>query len=178
MKKIILFTCLFIFTLTINAQKLPVDAKSGKITIMNVVDAKGLSAQQIYDVSKKWGTENNLSIKEDKAGSKLVYDATFEVQYPATKSAEKIDGTITYKFQIGAKEGKYRYVLIDFVHTGAPEDGGDLESKEPDCKFTKISLRSWTSINLNTHKQALIIIKSLTDKIKAEQNDPTKSDEW
>jgi len=178
MKKIIFTICLFIMANITNAQKLPVNAKSGKITFMKTVDATGLTAQQIFDTAKKWGGENNLTIKSIKPGSQLVYDATFEVEYPATKSSTKINGNIHYKFQIDTKEGKFRYVLIDFTHTGAPEDGGALENKEPVCKFTNISSRSWTVVKQSTNKQALKIIKSLTDKIKAEQNDPTKSDDW
>ncbi len=178
MKKIILTSCLFILANVTNGQKLPVNTKSGKITFIKTVDATGLSAQQIFDVAKKWGSEKNLTLKSNKLNGQLVYDAEFEVSYPATKSTTKINGSIHYKFQIDTKEGKYRYVLLDFIHTGAPEDGGALENKEPNCKFTNISLRSWTVVKQSTNKQALKIIKSLTDKIKAEQNDPTKSDDW
>lgn len=178
MQKTLLILCLLFAVSIGSAQNLPVDSKSGKITFMKTVEATGLSAQQIYDIIKKWGQENSLTVKEDKAGAKIVYDASFEVEYPATKSAEKIKGTINYKFQLGAKDGKYRYILIDFVHKGQPEDGGSLENREPDCKFTNISSRSWTVIKQSTHKQALAIVESLKKKITAEQNDPTKSDDW
>ena len=67
---------------------------------------------------------------------------------------------------------------IDFEHKGQPEDGGVLENKEPDCSFTKISSRSWTVIKKQTHKEVLGVIESLSKKIKEEQNDPTKNDDW
>lgn len=145
---------------------------------MKTVEATGLSAQQIYDVAKEWGNEQAFMVDENKPGSKLVFKASCKVKYPATKSAEKLDGTVSFKFQVGAKEGKYRYIAIDFTHSGAPDDGGALEDRVPDCEFTDISSRSWTVIKKQTYKELNVLIASLTKKITAVQNDPTKSDDW
>ena len=171
----------FVFLLTVAfgfSQNLPIDPKSKKVAFIKIADASGMTAQQIYDVAKEWGNEQSFVIEEDVAGKKVVFKASCKVKYPATKSAEKLDGTVSFKFQIGAKEGKYRYVAIDFTHSGAPEDGGALEDREPDCKFTNISARSWTVIKQQTHKEVNIILDSLTKKMTAVQNDPTKSDDW
>ncbi len=173
------FTLLLICSLFLgHAQDLPVDSKSGKITFMKVVDANGLTAQQLYDIAKKWGAEQGYTIKEDEPGKKITFNGSTAIEYPATKSAEKLKGDINFIFQFGAKEGKYRYVFTKFSHKGNPEDAGDLEDSEPDCTFTKISARSWTVIKKQTHKELLITIDKLTKKVTAEQNDPTKSDDW
>ncbi|MGB0896757.1 MAG: DUF4468 domain-containing protein [Flavobacteriaceae bacterium] len=175
----IAFTLLFIATLTTsNAQDLPVDAKSGKITFMKTVDASGMTAQQLYDVAKEWGAEKNYSVDEDVPGKKITFKASTEIEYPVNKSSEKTKGTANFKFQLGAKEGKYRYIFTNFEHTGSPEDAGALEDAEPDCTFTKISIRGWTVLKKDTHKKMLILIDELTKKIKAVQNDPTKNDDW
>ena len=178
MIKNILSLCLLICMSVGFSQNLPVDPKSKKITFMKVVDASGLTPEQIYDVAKEWGNEQMYMVDENVPGKKISFKGSLKVKYPATKSAEKLDGNVSFKFQIGAKDGKYRYVAIDFIHTGAPDDGGALEDRAPDCDFTNISSRSWTVIKQQTNKEMNKIIKSLTDKMTAVQNDPTKSDDW
>ena len=178
MQKILFTTSLLFFFLSSNAQKLPVNPKSGKITFMETLDAKGLTSQELYDIAKKWGETNNLTINEDQAGSKIVYKGACNIEYPTARTAEKSKGDVTYKFQFGAKEGKYRYIFTDFTHTGEPEDAGALEDAEPDCGLNKITIRGWTLIKKTTRLKILKLIESLTKKITAEQNDPTKSDDW
>lgn len=175
----IAFTLLFLSSIiTSYAQNLPVDAKSGKITFMKTVDAEGMTSQQLYDVAKEWGAEKNYSIEEDKPGAKITFKGTAEIEYPVNKSSEKLKGIVHFKFQLGAKEGKYRYIFTNFEHKGNPDDAGALENEEPDCTFTKISIRGWTVLKKDTHKKMLILIDELTKKIKAVQNDPTKNDDW
>ena len=175
----IAFILLFLTSISIGtAQDLPVDAKSGKITFMKTVDANGLTSQQLYDIAKEWAGEKNYTVEEDIPGSKITFKASAEIEYPVNKSSGKTKGTANFKFQLGAKEGKYRYIFTDFVHTGDPEDAGDLEDAEPDCTFTKISIRGWTVLKKDTHRKMLILIDELTKKITAEQNDPTKNDDW
>jgi hypothetical protein len=178
MHKILLTLSLLLISFSSKAQDLPVNAKSGKITFMKTVDAKGLTAQQLYDIAKEWGGKQNFTIEEDKAGVKINFKGSSKIEYPTAKSTEKTEGNVNFKFQFGAKEGKYRYIFTNFTHTGDPEDAGDLEDVEPDCTFQKISIRGWTVLKKNTHKELLILIDALTKKIKAEQNDPTKSDDW
>ena len=145
---------------------------------MKTVDAEGLTSQQLYEIAKKWGEANNFSITEDKTGSKIIYKGTCNLEYPTARTTEKSKGDVTYKFQFGAKEGKYRYIFTDFTHTGKPEDGGDLENAEPDCGLHKITIRAWTLIKKTTRLEILKLIESLTKKITAEQNDPTKEEDW
>jgi len=178
MHKILLTLSLLLTVFFSKAQDLPVNSKSGKITFMKTVDATGLTAQQLYDIAKEWGGKQNFTIEEDKAGAKITFKGLCKVEYPAAKSADKIEGDVNFKFQFGAKEGKYRYVFTNFTHTGDPEDAGALEDAEPDCTFQKISIRGWTVLKKSTHKELLKLIDALTKKVKAEQNDPTKSDDW
>ena len=175
----ILFTTSLLFTIfTSKAQDLPVNAKSGKITFMKTIDAEGLTSQQLYDIAKKWGELHNLNISEDLAGNKITYTGKHNIEYPTARSSEKSKGDVNFKMQFGAKEGKYRYIFTDFKHTGNPDDAGALENSEPDCGFQKITVRGWTLIKKTTRLETLKLIKSLTKKIKAEQNDPTKNEDW
>ncbi len=178
MQKILITTSLLLIFLSSNAQKLPVNPKSGKITFMETVDAQGLTSQQLYDIAKKWGETNNLIITEDQTGSKIIYKGACKLEYPTAKTTEKSKGDVNYKLQFGAKEGKYRYIFTDFNHTGQPEDAGALEDSEPDCSFQKITIRGWTLIKKNTRLEILNLIDSLNKEVIAEQNDPTKNDDW
>ena len=178
MSKILLTLSFLLTVFYSNAQDLPINAKSGKITFMKTVDASGLTAQQLYDIAKEWGEKQNFIIGEDKPGEKTTFKGSCNVEYPASKSKEKISGDISFKFQFGAKEGKYRYIFTDLIHSGDPDDAGALEDAEPDCTFQKISIRGWTVLKKNTHKELLKLIDALTKKVKAEQNAPTKSDDW
>jgi hypothetical protein len=178
MQKILFTTSLLFFFLYSNAQKLPVNPKSGKITFMKTLDAKGLTSQQLYDIVKKWGETKKIIITEDNPGSKIVYKGVCNIEYPTARSSEKSKGDVNYKFQFGAKDGKYRYIFTDFIHTGKPENAGALENIEPDCGLHKITIRGWTLIKKTTRLEILKLIESLTKKITAEQNDPTKSDDW
>lgn len=178
MQRIGITLLLLVTCFTIKAQDLPVDAKSGKITFMKTVDANGLTSQKLYEIAKEWGDKQNYTIEEDIPGSKITFKGSTEIEYPVNKSAEKLKGTVHFKFQLGAKEGKYRYIFTNFEHKGNPDDAGALEDAEPDCTFTKISIRGWTVLKKDTHRKMLILIDALTKKITAEQNDPTKNDDW
>ena len=154
MLKNFILISLFLSNFFIQSQNLPVDDKSGKITFMKTVDAKGLSAEKLYQIAKEWGNEQSFTIDESKPNSKIIFNGSCKVNYPATKSAEKLDGRVEFKFHFGAKEGKYRYIAVEFIHKGAPKDGGALEDRVPDCEFINISSRSWTVIKKQTHKES------------------------
>jgi len=178
MYKTLLILSLLLIGFSSKAQNLPIDSKSKKVTFMKAIDANGLSAQQLYDIAEKWGNDNSFMVEEKKPGSKLVFRGSLKVTYPATKSAEKLKGNISFKFHFGAKENKYRYVAVDLEHSGAPDDGGALEDRVPDCEFSVLSSRTWTVIKKQTLKKMNVLVASLVAKITAEQNDPTKSDDW
>ena len=173
---LLVFT-LFSFTL-INAQNFPIDEGTGKITYMETVSCGSLAASEIYTTTKDWAKEQNLNTTTDEANKKLVYSGTFTVSYRPSKSTSNEEGTVSYTLHIGAKDGKYRYILVDLVHKGASGDGGKLENAKPDCGTTVINNNSWSKIKQQAHAQANKLIESLNKKIKEVQNDPTKNDDW
>ena len=173
------------FLLLVNVsfgQDLPVDQNTGKITYLEVVDAAGLTAKDIYAVAKKWGADKKFTIKEDKENETLVYTGTTPVEYPNVSGNAIDKGKVTFSFSIFAKEGKYRFIATDLVHTAegkvAGSDGGKLENVSPDCGKMKMSAKGWVSIKAKTDVNLKALVADLKRVIKEAQNDPAKKSDW
>lgn len=173
-----LFLACSLFILNVQAQNFPVDSGTGKITYMNTVEAKNMSAADIYSAANDWGKDNGLTVESAESNKKLVFSGAFKVKYRPAKGTTNEEGTVEYKLHVGTKEGKYRYILVDLVHKGAAGDGGKLENLKPECGTTKITNHSWSGIKNKTHSLASKQIESLQKHIQEIQNDPTKNDDW
>lgn len=178
MKHYSLLVIAFLSFTVLSAQNFPVDEGTGKITYMETVSSGSLTAAEIYNTTKEWAKTKELSTTEDEANKKLVYSGSFKVSYRPSKGTTNEEGTVSYTLHIGAKDGKYRYILVDLVHKGSSGDGGKLENAKPDCGTTIINNNSWSKIKQQAHTQANELIESLSKKIKEVQNDPTKNDDW
>ena len=128
-RSLILVALSFLFAQSFS-QSLPVNEKTGKITYMDVVNSGSLKPQQLYDIVKEFVASKGFENTIDEAGSKLKYDAKFKLSYPGVKSSLE-DGFVKFTFTADLKDGKYRYILTDFVHVGQAKygSGGKLESK-------------------------------------------------
>lgn len=180
MKRHYLITlCFSLVLLTTNAQNFPIDDGTGKITYMKTVDCDNMSATDIYNTTKEWAKEQEgLSIQTDEVNKKLVFKGSFKVSYRPAKGTTNEEGEVSYMLHVGAKDGKYRYILVDLVHSGSSGDGGKLENPKPDCGTNKITNNSWAAIKQRTHSLSNKLITSLSKKMKEVQNDPTKNDDW
>ncbi|HSZ24751.1 MAG TPA: DUF4468 domain-containing protein [Cytophagaceae bacterium] len=177
-----LLSILLLVVNTSFAQDLPVDQNTGKITYMEVVDAAGLKAKDIYTVAKKWGTDKKFLVKEDKENETLVYTCTTPVEYPNAGGNANDRGKVTFSLSVFSKDGKYRYILTDLAHTAegktAGSDGGKLENVSPDCGKTKMSAKGWVTIKTKTDASLKALIADLKRVIKEAQNDPAKKSDW
>jgi hypothetical protein len=163
-------------------QDLPVDQNTGKITYLEVVDAAGLTSKDIYAVAKKWATDKKFVIKEDKENETLVYTGTTPVEYPNVSGNAMDKGKVTFSFSIFAKEGKYRFIVTDLVHTAegkvAGADGGKLENVSPDCGKMKMSAKGWVTIKGKADANLKALIADLKRVEKEAKNDPAKKSDW
>src|SRR5205809_7451024 len=101
MKKIILsLALLFSLTVVTQAQILPIDAKTGKVMYIEVVDAAGMSAKDLYKAAKEWAVSKGMEIKkEDEATGELVFAGKMPIDVTGLKGkAEK--GNVNYSFSI------------------------------------------------------------------------------
>ncbi|MCP4521788.1 MAG: DUF4468 domain-containing protein [Cytophagales bacterium] len=158
--------------------QLPVNAKTKKVTFLEVVDATGMSAQQLYDTAKEWAKGKGFTVSEDVAGSKLVFTAKHSLTYKGKKKEEA--GDVAFTFSIFLKKDKYRIIVTDFVHagTGKSPSGGKLELKVPECSSAKMNSATWLNIKKQTNAQTKKQIADLKRVIKEVQNDPANSDDW
>jgi len=163
-------------------QDLPIDQNTGKITYLEVVDAAGLTGKDIYAVAKKWATDKKFTIKEDKENESLVYTGTTPVEYPNVSGNAMDKGKVTFSFSIFAKDGKYRFIVTDLVHTAegkvAGSDGGKLENVSPDCGKMKMSAKGWVTIKAKADVNLKALIADLKRVEKETQNDPAKKSDW
>jgi hypothetical protein len=179
----ILFTILSLMIASMvvcQAQTLPVDSKTGKITYLEVVDAAGLTAKDLFKVAKDWGTSKGFTIKkEDEATGELVFEGSNKSDFANPKGKPE-NATVNFSLFVFLKEGKYRYILTDFVHTATnpKAGGGKLESPTPVCGAAGMTSATWVSIKKKTQSSAEALIADLKRVIKETQNDPTKKSDW
>ena len=169
------------FALVTFGQDLPVDAKTNLITYTEVVTSNNMTAQELFDLGKNFCKEKGYIIKEETAGQKFEFTATFKVYYPSATSGKSDEGLITYLFYMDFKDGKYRFILNEFVHTGTSvknSDGGQLENKSAACGGQKMSGRGWVTIKNKTDKKIKELTAELKQLIKEVENDPKKSSDW
>ena len=181
MKKLLLsFALVVAFLSTLKAQILPVDAKTGKVTYIEVVDAAGMTAKDLFKAAKDWGVAKGLEVKkEDEATGEIVFAGKMPVDYTGMKGkAEK--GIINYSFSIFIKDGKYRFIATDFIHEGVGSDpsGGKLEAVSPVCGPGRMSSSTWLMIKKRTSSGMDAIVADLKRVIKEIQNDPAKKTDW
>src|SRR6478609_4667126 len=146
MKQLILsFALVVAFISTVKAQILPIDAKTGKVTYIEVVDATGMTAKDLFKAAKDWGVSKGYEIKkEDEATGELVFAGKLPIEYPGMKGKPE-KANINFSFSVFIKDGKYRFIATDFIHEGVGSDpsGGKLEAVAPSCGPGRMSSGTW-----------------------------------
>jgi hypothetical protein len=182
-KKISFVAALFFALLSYSfAQELPVDKNTGKITYLEVVDADGLTAKEMYTIGKKWAADNKLVLKEDKENETLVYTGNSALDYPNTTGNGIDKGKVSYTFSIFLKDNRYRFIVTDLAHSGegksAGSDGGKLENVSPECGKAKMSAKGWVTIKTKADTNLKALTADLKRVYKEAQNDPSKKSDW
>ena len=178
MRRILLAVLAIGFATIIKAQELPVNEQTGKITFMEVVETGNVTAKEGYDVIKKWCDGKGMTVTEDAAGAKYFLTKKHKVSYPATKGGITHDGVVTFNVQFFFKDGKFRYILTDFVHSGKYGSGGKMENEKPQDGYGKISERAWNMIRDQTYDKTTKMVTSFKKALQEFQNDPARSDDW
>ena len=179
MKKIISSIFLLAFVCLSYGQNLPINEKTNKVTFIEVVDAPGMKASELEKTVKDFMKEKPYTLKEETAGSEVVYAAYHKVSHPA-KSGGFEEGKVNFTFSVFFKDDKYRIILTDFVHEGDGKvpDGGELEEQQAKCGPSKMTAKAWVTIKNRTNQLSEELIAELEQKILEVQNDPAKNDDW
>lgn len=143
---------LVVVALTANAQTktFPIDTATKKIAYSEVIQLNGVTKDELFKRSKNLGISGAGTQKEDAAQGLYVYKGSFSVSYPSPQMALTHTGTVEYTVTIASKDGRYKYIISNFVHSGPRASGGKLESKEPECGKYTLTMAGWGAIKKQT----------------------------
>jgi hypothetical protein len=116
----------------LDGTELPFDATTHQIAYQGVVEVAGATKEQLYTRAYEWlakayRSANDVIQMQDKEAGRLVGKGTASVRARGLSA-----GYVRHTLTIYLKDGRYKYVLTDFVHeSGGMKDvysGGPLES--------------------------------------------------
>ena len=140
-KNLLLFSALILFSVS-NAfgqqekfnnkvtPKLPIDNLTNKITYSEVVYVDSLAnKEELFSRAREWfakayKSSTNVIQMEDKESGKIVGKALMKVYHKALGSNYP-SGYINYTISIYLKDGRYKYEVTTFHHTGQLVSGGN-----------------------------------------------------
>ena len=180
-KKVFLFILGLVFYTGTQAQEMPVNASTGKVTFMEVVDAKNMKAKDLYKILGEWCVAQGLvPSKKDDENNEAVYTGIIPLEYPSIKAGKNDKGKVSFTISIFGKDDKYRYIITDFVHEGVDNagNGGKLESQLPECGKGCMAPGNWVYVKNKVKGQTIIWVKDLKKTVIQVQNDPAKNKDW
>ena len=139
MKKNTNITFLLILTLILSAFSvfgqnvtpiLPIDSLTKQITYSEVIKVDSLESKMVlYSKAREWFAKTYKSSSDviqmdDKESGKLVGKALMQVYHKALGSSFP-SGYINYTISIYVKDGRYRYEITNFYHSGQYVSGGN-----------------------------------------------------
>lgn len=166
----------------------PMDSTTGKITYTEVVKVDSTATKdELYSRAREWfakayKSSTNVIQMEDKESGKIVGKALTQVFYQAMKSNYS-GGYFHYTISIYIKDGRYKYEVTDFYHTGQASphvpDYGTAESMiNSKDKTMGIAMQKYYNYYLY---QLDIDIRGLIADLKAAMTTKAsgaKSDDW
>lgn len=134
-KNLMLFSSFIVFSVS-NAfgqketPRLPIDSLTNKITYSEVVSVDSLDSKQVlFSRAREWFARTYKSSidviqMEDKENGKIVGKALMQVFHKAL-GTNFPSGYINYTISIYIKDGRYKYEVTNFHHTGQLVSGGN-----------------------------------------------------
>jgi hypothetical protein len=126
--------CTLLSVLPVFGQKetpnLPIDISTNKITYSEVIFVDSLAnRQELFSRAREWfartyKSSTNVIQMEDKESGKIVGKALMQVFHKALGHNYE-SGYINYTILIYTKDGKYKYEITDFYHTGQLVSGAN-----------------------------------------------------
>ncbi len=169
----------FAFMAKAQTKTFPIDTATKKITYSEVVQITGATKDELYKRSKNLGVSGSGTQKDDAAQGLYVYKGSFSVSYPSPQMALTHTGTVEYTVTIASKDGRYKYIITNFVHSGPRASGGKLESKEPECGKYTLTMAGWGAIKKQTMEQMDKFILNLKAGLGgSDPNAPKIGNDW
>lgn len=158
---------------------LPIDPKTNLISYSEVVVLTDSAAKnELFSRAKScfahlFKSSQKVIQNEDKEAGTIIGKGTIKA-YARALGADFDGGYVNFTITIACKDGRYKYILSDFVHEGTGSkmpSGGNLENT---------SASTWTNRQWNHMKSQIDAdIKSMISKIKSEMNKPSpQNEDW
>jgi len=164
MKLMLTFITGLLISAGIQAQTLPApDSTTKKINYSEVVTVNGATKDLLYKRAKNLNISGAGMISDKPADGYYSYGGTFKVTYHAPQPGLMHTGMVSYTVTVTCKDGRYKYVITDFVHTSDKGNGGPLEKSIPVCNKYVLTLQGWGEIK----KQTATEMEKLAANIKA-----------
>jgi|SRR6478609_8322794 len=143
----------------------PIDQATQKITFAEVVEVSGSTKAVLYSRAKQLGILGANTKVDNAAEGIYSYKGEFQVKYHAPQPGLYHTGVVNYVVTIYCKDGKYKYVITDFIHTSPKGNGGKLEGALPECGKYVLSPSGWADIKKSTWEQTDALVRNLKLKM-------------
>ena len=149
---------------------LPIDSGTGKITYSDIVYVDSLvKKQELFLRAREWfaktyKSSTNVIQMEDKESGEIIGKALMKVYHKALGTYYP-SGHINYTISIYLKEGKYRYEITHFYHTGQITSHGATIPDYGSCE-NMINTTDRT-MGISHQKMYNYYLEQMDDKTKA-----------
>lgn len=157
MKNLLFILLLFpAFAFAQDAPKLPLN-KSGIIEYTEVVQVDSVDAKMLYSrarlfVANAFNSATDVTKLEDENTATVVTKGFLPRNYTYPLNRD-FGGAVSFSFTIQCKDGRYKYMVTDFVHHDRLKpgySGGALERDKPACGGLHMNRKMWTQIKSET----------------------------
>ncbi|MCU0416898.1 MAG: DUF4468 domain-containing protein [Cytophagaceae bacterium] len=169
MKKTVYLFLLVCLSPLLSFGQLPIDSVTKKVSYTGVEQIAGATMADLYKRAKNCNADGSAVVMDNSTTGIYSYKGSFSVLYSAPQPGLKHSGKVSYAVTIAVKDGRYKYVITDLVHTSEKGNGGGLERSIPECNKYVLTLAGWAEIK----KQAETQMNTLVANIKRGMNPST-----
>jgi hypothetical protein len=161
------------------------------IEYIEVVSVDGLTKDQLYSAALAWFGETFKSAKnvldvQDREAGRIVGKPLYQYEPTVFIGSARIRGVVSYSVTLEVKDGRYRYIIGNFVHEGTPGPGGAAASfrlltTDLKCPYSidgptsSGTQETWDHLKLLAKYEANQLIVSLKSHMK---QSAAKSEDW
>lgn len=148
-----------------------------------VVQVDTSSAKILQSRAKLFIAENFKSAKsviqlDDQEAGVIVAKGNFVPTIKAPLLGHIGYGYVSFSLKLQFKDGKYKYTITDFFHTGDGnvQEGGNLTNTKPACGTFLMSKDYWHQVKLYSNKHIIDFIAILESKMRSPELTAKKDD--
>ncbi len=167
MKRLLLIICLICFFVISKGQTMPLDKETGKIIYTEVISMDSINKDELFNRAKNcfvtvFKNSSNVIQNENKIDGIITGKGVIKA-YARALGSDYDGGYINFTITIACKDGRYKYIITNFIHEGNGSkmpSGGNLEN-ETVPTWTN---RQWSIMKSQTNnnvKELIVQIKNM-----------------